>query len=1233
MAGTSQVKAQIRLRFRNTNGVRMGCVRNIQVSKRRGAVGLTMKTLEGVLGVDDAEADAGSRATISTRCAELDQEMPLLLGVSRAILENVIFCHQEEASWPLAEPAALKKKFDDIFEAVRYTKALDAVRALRKQRLQDARVDEAELRALQQDKDRAESARHKIRALRAALDAKTRELEALDARIAAKTAANQELYDTAVRFRETLTHAESLEERLALKCEHRDALREHLAPLLEAPEEELAAALAGLPRELEAQRTQLAEQRALAQRRRDERDELAAQHDALIGEHGALLAARAAHDRALRTGEEEVRRLAAQHGVALDASPAEDAARFQALQQALGAGLEARMREARTGAEAADLEHAGAEAQRDGEWQRRHNELRDCRAAYEQREEAIRRLQERVAESERVVGAAAPAAAAPDEREALAARVAAGNDEALERAVAEADAALAELDAQRDTLTRQLAASNRHVEQRAALAHKERELARCRELVAEGVARIGEARSRSLGDVAPEALAPRAAQALQSAEREYESLTRARDAHRHTADTLEAERSMLRSDAEAKDARAGELDAEVRAALGGEYATAAEAVAGAHEEISILTESTAVLAHAGEFFQRILRHGQEKHVCLACNRALAAEAMPAFEAHVRASMQRSEPERAAALREELEAWQAQLARFQRAAAAQEQAEQLRAEAASLRAALAERERALREADAELRAAQQRTLEAHAALGELRSVHAAAAAVQAPAAAVPALQRDVDALRDELRIAGAGADVRAELEALGTQRERAQRTHAERVAERDARRAAAHDAESRLHALELREARARQEDAERGAARARLDEYRADLEEQRAARGALSARIEALEEPVRAARAALDAATAARRSAQEEGQRHTQALAQAQARLADVAAGVQEAAPDAAHLREREAGVRRAAARLHDAAREIEEAERVAHALELDVERADARERNLRDNLRLRQAEREIAQVEAELAALDLDTAHAHRERFTREYDAARREENEMNAAATHLRGELVGIRAELGSREEELRAEYQDVDERYVRKLIHIKVASMSNVDLDKYCGALQQAILQYHAIKMEEVNQTLDYLWKKTYQGTDIDSVLIRSDTEGKVTAGGTRSYQYRVCMVKDGVEMDMRGRCSAGQKVLACILIRLALADSFGSNCGFLALDEPTTNLDRENVEALAASLVDLIAERRHQRNFQLIVITHDEDFLSRLSQSDALSEYWRVSRDEQLNSTIEREVVRHY
>jgi hypothetical protein len=65
---------------------------------------------------------------------------------------------------------------------------------------------------------------------------------------------------------------------------------------------------------------------------------------------------------------------------------------------------------------------------------------------------------------------------------------------------------------------------------------------------------------------------------------------------------------------------------------------------------------------------------------------------------------------------------------------------------------------------------------------------------------------------------------------------------------------------------------------------------------------------------------------------------------------------------------------------------------------------------------------------------------------------------------------------------------------------------------------------------------------------------------------------------MTKDQVEMDMRGRCSAGQKMLASIIIRLALSDSFGQNCGILALDEPTNALDTENIDALAASLVEL-------------------------------------------------------
>jgi len=43
------------------------------------------------------------------------------------------------------------------------------------------------------------------------------------------------------------------------------------------------------------------------------------------------------------------------------------------------------------------------------------------------------------------------------------------------------------------------------------------------------------------------------------------------------------------------------------------------------------------------------------------------------------------------------------------------------------------------------------------------------------------------------------------------------------------------------------------------------------------------------------------------------------------------------------------------------------------------------------------------------------------------------------------------------------------------------------------------------------------------------VTGAQVKADSEG----GGARSYNYRVVMMAGGVELDMRGRCSAGQKV----------------------------------------------------------------------------------------------------
>ena len=75
---------------------------------------------------------------------------------------------------------------------------------------------------------------------------------------------------------------------------------------------------------------------------------------------------------------------------------------------------------------------------------------------------------------------------------------------------------------------------------------------------------------------------------------------------------------------------------------------------------------------------------------------------------------------------------------------------------------------------------------------------------------------------------------------------------------------------------------------------------------------------------------------------------------------------------------------------------------------------------------------------------------------------------------------------------------------------------------------ALEKALLHFHATKMADINKIIKELWQKTYRGQDIDNIQIKADTDG------SRSYNYRVTMVSGGAELDMRGRCSAGQKVL---------------------------------------------------------------------------------------------------
>jgi hypothetical protein len=240
----------------------------------------------------------------------------------------------------------------------------------------------------------------------------------------------------------------------------------------------------------------------------------------------------------------------------------------------------------------------------------------------------------------------------------------------------------------------------------------------------------------------------------------------------------------------------------------------------------------------------------------------------------------------------------------------------------------------------------------------------------------------------------------------------------------------------------------------------------------------------------------------------------------------------------------------------------------------------------------------------------------------------RQQYNERNALghATRGKAQVYTERWTLKQRDIE-EADRMGSMKKYEQCRITKQTMELASSDLDRYHRALDQALMSFHTLKMDTINKSIRELWQTTYRGNDIDEIEIVSDAgggDGKLgTAAAKRNYNYRVMMRRGDAKLDMRGRCSAGQKVLACLVIRLALAESFCTDCGILALDEPTTNLDRDNVESLAAALRAIIENRRSQANFQLILISHDQEFLSMMSARAFCDNYHLIHKDASGNS----------
>ncbi|KAK4247199.1 hypothetical protein C7999DRAFT_14709 [Corynascus novoguineensis] len=1211
LAGEKDVRAQVKVSFRSTVGESYVITRNVQLLVKKNT--RSQKTLEGSLLL----RNNGERHVISTRVAELDKLVPEKLGVSPAILDTVIFCHQDESLWPMSEPAALKKRFDEIFEAMKYTKVIDNLKVLRKKKGEELR----ELK-LQESQDKANKERaDKVNKIMGELTREiaegqekykelTRQMDEEEARIKAK-------HEQANSFLRIVNDLQTKSEKLEYK---KEAIQELRSRIEESSETDLVLKNTLDEYEQTIERT-VADRDKKATQFHELQNELKSareQHTAKAAEQGKHQSDKDKYERQLITRERMIHEAATRHEIRGYDGDLDDR-RIAAFNERIQKTLNDKKRE---------LERL----------QRENSEELDKKSAViterETRKSSL--IRDRASAKQRIIAVGKESAITQGELSNL--DVDEGAETMLRAEMKELEARIetAKAEEQASDLDSQIKKVNDDIwnleTQSAKLG---RELVECTRLASE----------RAQLDLRKKQLTER--------QRELEILKK----------TWSEPLSALVGD----DWQPETLEAEFQVALKRQNAVV--------DECRKQKDATQQELKQVEYK---LSSARERHAKLSTDRENCKRAVMKALKDVR----NPDSPPIEDYTKELEGIEAELSQTET-----DLKLDFKDQPAARSKLLDKIAKKLNDED------KQELMEDQVHFTEqiriLKSVRTQYDSYQRLEAELPPLVKEIDSTssqRDELvrrledqDLAFREADdKRQEVDGLSKNVLKISQTHkdileAERQVERSQKSSSIAmrspdeiNEEQTVCAEQIRSSQANlgrltterqrlkdlasQLEVERLELRHKISDAVQKLERKKSLQESIrrfkeeqnrlretvqeaDKEVELLEPEIASARAALEEVREQGRAKEKKVAEERDSIATTFSELKMVNTEIQEYLDRGgpSNLASNQRAITNLEATIANIESEMKDLTVQINKLNKEIDNSDAKKRNIADNLTYRKNLRECTALEEEISELESRNAQEDYDRLTQEARYLETRRSKLTADRERLVGALTTKDTEFKRLDEEYTIELKDAKAKYKESHIKVETTKAAIEDLGRGTAALDHAIMRYHSLKMEEINRTIGELWQSTYQGTDIDTIQIRSDVEAGAGSGaGKRNYNYRVSMVKGDTEMDMRGRCSAGQKVLASIIIRLALAESFGINCGLIALDEPTTNLDSDNIRSLAESLHGIIKARRSQGNLQIIVITHDEEFLKHMQCSDFCDDFYRVKRDEKQNSVIVRESI---
>ncbi|KAL6899887.1 hypothetical protein ACP4OV_006545 [Aristida adscensionis] len=1235
VAGETETKGQIKLRFKTAAGKDVVCIRSFQLTQK--ASKMEFKAIESVLQTINPHTGEIQKVCLSYRCADMDREIPALMGVSKAVLENVIFVHQDESNWPLQDPSTLKKKFDDIFSATRYTKALEVIKKLHKDQAQEIKTFRLKLENLQTIKDLAYKLRDNIAQDQEKLDASKSQMEQLKEKI-------QGIENKILRMETTLDELRRLQGQISTKATERSTLftlqQQQYAALSEENED--------TDEELMEWQTKFEERIALLETKisklgRELDDEgknssmLSKSISDLTREIGKLQAEADAHMKMKQERDSEIKKIFTKHNLGpIPASPFTNDVAMNLTNR-----IEGRLLSLKN-----DLQEKkkSNEEQLDFLWKRylkvnaRYSEVD---GQIQSKTESMSGISRRTKEKEKERDAAEMELSKLnlsrlDERERhmqieVERKTLALGERDYDSIITQKRAEIFTLEQKIKALQREKDNINRYADDRVKLGLKKDALESSKQKLNE-IYNGHKDKIRSVLRREPPAekdVKKEINQAFRTVDKEYNDLTiKSHEAEQEyklaqmKVSNANESLSKLRKDMDAK-RRLLDLKLQSISQISADINMFPKVLQDAmqkRDELKRQESYTNGMRHMFDPFERVAR---EYHKCPCCERAFTPDEEDQFIRKQRT--QSANTERSAkVLATESSNAETIFQQLDKLRIIYEDYVKLGEEAIPL----AEKNFNLLLADESLRAQTFDDL-----VGVLAQVKMDRDAVEVLLQPVDTIDRHVQEIHHlsveiedlEYKLDSGGQGVKS-LEEIQLQLNTVQRTRDTLSIEVDDLRDQQRMLNDDLSSAQMRWHSVREQKIIASSTLERFQKAEKEL-------GLLAEEKEQMTMEKKLLEESLDPLSKEKETLLQEYNALKQRFDQEYHELAERKSDFQQELDALGRLNSKikEYLVSKRVDRLNELQEkhslcqsQLQKCEARKQDISADLNKSKELlqsqgqlKRNIDDNLNYRKTKTEVDRLTRDIESLEervlsigsLSTIEADLKRHAQEKDRLVSEFNRCQGTLSVYQSNITKHKQELKQ------TQYKDIEKRYTNQLLQLKTTEMANKDLDRYYAALDKALMRFHTMKMEEINKIIKELWQQTYRGQDIDYISINSDSEG----AGTRSYSYRVVMQTGDAELEMRGRCSAGQKVLASLIIRLALAETFCLNCGILALDEPTTNLDGPNAESLAAALLRIMEARKGQENFQLIVITHDERFAHLIGQRQLAEKYYRVSKDE--------------